>query len=153
MRRTTPPLAARQPTPWHLWVVCILCLIWNGLGVYDLIMTITRGAPYLRSVGMEEPMIAWLQSAPSWIYVPWAVGVSGALVATLYLSIRRKAAVEAYAFAFAGIVASTLVQKTGLAGGVPEATGNMVFMPYVIIAVAIAQWFYASRMAKRSVLI
>ncbi len=143
----------RQKTPWHLWLVGALSLLWNGFGTFDLVMTITRGAEYLRSAGMSEATIAWFQSLPTWMYVPWAVGVCGGVIAALYLLLRRRAAVAAYAFSLAGAVGSNLVQKFGLVGAVPQAEGAMAFMPYVIIALAVAQWFYAWRMAKRLVLI
>ena len=33
--------------PWHLWVVVVLGLIWNGFGGYDYTMSQSRNAEYL----------------------------------------------------------------------------------------------------------
>lgn len=143
----------RQQTPWHLWLLGGLSLLWNGFGTFDLVMTITRGAEYLRKSGLSEASIIWFQTMPQWMYVPWALGVVGGVIAALYLLLRSRGAVAAYALSLAGAVGSNLVQKFGLAGSMPQAEGFMAYFPYVIIALAVLQWFYAWRMAKRSVLV
>lgn len=141
----------RQTTPWHLWLVGGLSLVWNGFGVFDLVMTVTRGAEYLRGAGLDEASIRYFQALPSWMYVPWALGVCGGVIAALYLLLRSKGSVSAYALSLLGAVGSNLVQK--FAFPAPQASGPMAWMPYVIIALAILQWLYAYWMRRREVLI
>lgn len=141
----------RQPTPWHLWLVGVLSLFWNGFGSFDLVMTITRGAEYLRSAGMDEGTIRYFQTLPSWMYVPWALGVCGGVIAALYLLFRSKGSVSAYALSLLGAVGSNLVQKFAFTP--PQASGPMAWMPYIIIALAVLQWLYAFWMRRRGVLI
>ena len=40
-------------TPWHLWAVGVLALLWNGFGGYDFIMTTTQGATYMQAAGKK----------------------------------------------------------------------------------------------------
>lgn len=141
----------RQPTPWHLWLVGALSFGWNGLGTFDLVMTITRGAHYLRGVGLDEASIRYYQALPPWMYAPWALGVCGGVIAALYLLVRRKAALSAYALSLLGAVGSNLVQKYVVPA--PQISGPMSWMPYVIIALALLQWLYAHWMRRRDVLI
>ena len=44
-------------TPWHLWLVAGLALLWNGFGAFDSFMSLTQGDPYLRSMGMTERFV------------------------------------------------------------------------------------------------
>jgi hypothetical protein len=57
--------------PWHLWVVGVLTLLWNGFGVYDFTMSLTQGEPYLRSMGMSDAQITYFNGMPSWTWVAW----------------------------------------------------------------------------------
>lgn len=145
-------IVRRVATPWHLWLVGGLALLWNGFGAFDFTMTLTRGAEYLRSMGMNETMVAYFDTLPSWLYVPWGLGVWGGVIAALFLLLRKKAAVGAYALSLAGAVGSHLVQKFGFPQPTGEASSAMNYMPYVIIALAVFQWFYANRMKQKSVL-
>ena len=36
-------------TPWHLWVVGVLSLLWNMIGAFDFYMTQTHNAAYLKN--------------------------------------------------------------------------------------------------------
>lgn len=64
-------------TPWHLWVVGGVSLLWNGFGAYDFIMTTTQGESYLKASGFDQAMIAYFTAMPAWMYGPWTLGVWG----------------------------------------------------------------------------
>ena len=66
-------------TPWHLWLVGVLSLLWNGFGAFDFIQTTTRGEAYMREMGFGPEMIAYYNAMPSWMYGPWTHGVRGAV--------------------------------------------------------------------------
>ena len=36
-------MADGTKTPWHLWLVGVVSLLWNGFGGYDFIMSTTQG--------------------------------------------------------------------------------------------------------------
>lgn len=67
-------------TPWHLWLVGVLSLLWNGFGAYDFVMTNTQGEAYMRASGMTQPMIDYYNAMPTWMYGPWVLGVFGAVL-------------------------------------------------------------------------
>ena len=52
----------RRP-PWHLWLIGVLALAWNGAGAVDYVMTKTRNAAYLGSFTPEQiwELVAYLQ--------------------------------------------------------------------------------------------
>lgn len=144
----------RQTTPWHLWLVGILALLWNSFGAFDFSMTLTRGAEYLRSAGMNEAMIRYLEALPGWLYAPWGIGVWGGVLGSLGLLMRKRWAVWAYALSLLGAVGSNIVTLMAFpppAEAVPQ--GAAAYMHYVIIGIAVLLLLYAYWMKRRTVLV
>lgn len=139
-------------TPWHLWVVGVLGLLWNGFGAFDFISTTMRGEAYLRESGFDQPMIDYFNAMPGWMYVPWTLGVWGAVIGTILLLVRRKWAVHAFALSFLGALVSLIYGK--FIDAPPAAAGMemMQWMPFIILAIAAFLLWYAWSMAKKGVL-
>lgn len=144
----------RQPAPWHLWLVGALALLWNGFGAFDFTMTLTRGADYLRSVGMSDAIIQYFTTLPSWLYVPWGLGVWAGVLGSLYLLMRKRSAVGNYILSLMGAVGSNIVTQLLYPppqGAVPQ--GAVDYMPFVIMAIAVLLLLYAFWMMRRTVLV
>lgn len=142
------PLAGR--TPWHLWLVGGLALLWNGFGVFDFVASLTQGDPYLQSMGMTDPQIAYFNAMPAWVYAAWALGVISAAAGAVLLLMRRRWAVHAFALSLVGLVLSalyTLVLSDGA-----EVMASTMPMQIVVWAGALFFAGYAWLMAKRGVL-
>ena len=69
-------------TPWHLWVVGVVGVLWNAFGCIDYTMTNIQGDVWLRSMGMTAEQIASFNAMPAWMTAVWAVGVWGAMLGT-----------------------------------------------------------------------
>lgn len=41
--------------PWHSWVVGVIAVLFNAIGVFDFVMCMTQGSSYLASAGMTRP--------------------------------------------------------------------------------------------------
>jgi hypothetical protein len=134
-------------TPWHLWLVGVLSLLWNGFGAFDFTMSATRGEEYYRSMGATAEQIATFASLPTWMWVAWALGVFGAVIGSILLLLRLKWAVQAFAVSLVGAVASLFYQAVLAGPGGPGA-----LMPAVIVAIAAFLLWYAWTMARRAVL-
>jgi hypothetical protein len=50
------PATQSQATPWHLWVIGIVALLWSGMGAMDYVMTQTRNAAYMSAFTPEQPI-------------------------------------------------------------------------------------------------
>ena len=87
-------------TPWHLWLVGVLSLLWNGFGAFDFIQTTTRGEAYMRAAGFDDAMVAYYEAMPGWMYVPWTLGVWGAVIGSVMLLLRRRWAVPAFGLSY-----------------------------------------------------
>src|SRR6185436_13799707 len=86
-------------TPWHLWVVGGLSLLWNAAGAYT-IMSAQSGAP----MDMDAKEIAYYAAQAPWFVAIVDVALIGAVLAAVALLLRSRWAVHLYALSVAAIV-------------------------------------------------
>ncbi|CAN5352375.1 hypothetical protein BH09PSE1_BH09PSE1_27880 [soil metagenome] len=134
-------------TPWHLWVVGVLSLLWNGFGAIDLTMTLAAREVWFKAMGMTSAQVAMFDALPGWMWVAWAFGVYGAIAGSILLLLRRKWAVQAFGLSILGALAS-LAYHSFLAG--PGGPGPI--FPAIIVVIAALLLWYAWAMGKRGVL-
>ena len=137
-------------TPWHLWVVGVVALLWNSFGCVDYTMTQTQGDAWLTSMGMTEAQMAYFHAMPAWTHGAWAIGVWGGLLGALLLLLRRKWATPVFVVSFLGWLAGA-VYAFGMSDGM-EAMGSMWPMQVVIGAACVFFIWYAWTMGKKGVL-
>ena len=142
----------KAATPWHLWAVGVISLLWNGFGGYDFTMSVTQGETYWRAAGMTDAMIAYYNAMPTWMYVPWVLGVWGAVAGSILLLMRNKLAVPAFAVSLLGAVGNLVYGLANPMPPLPEAMAMMSYMPWVIVGIAALLAFYAWSMGKKGVL-
>lgn len=135
--------------PVHLWIVGAVSLLWNGYGVYDYLMSVTRNEAYLANFPPE--MIALLDSFPAWAMAAWAIGVWVSLAAVVLLLLRNRLAVTAFAISIVGVIVSNGYQMTL---DLPPSLQDPAYtvMSGVILVVALAQWWYARWLTGKGVL-
>jgi hypothetical protein len=146
-------MATMQPasTPWHLWVVGLLSLLWNCFGGYDYVMTQTGNLAYFQMMGMGQAELDFFAGLPAWAVALWAIGVWGSVAGSILLLLRSRHAATAFMLSLLGAIASfvyqfTLPKPASLESGLPVAMNG------VIIILIVAQWYYARRQAAAGVL-
>ncbi|MBX9575743.1 MAG: hypothetical protein K2X07_08895 [Caulobacteraceae bacterium] len=149
-------------TPWHLWAVGAIAVLWNGYGAYDYVMSMTGGAEYLTKMGMTPEQMAYYEAFPAWMTAVWAVGVWGALLGSLLLLLRRRLAFPVFALSFAAFLFSLfhtyVVAGAGEMMGYMMQDGQKVATPMIyvmngVIAAGCAFFtWYAWTMGKKGVL-
>ncbi len=144
---------ANQPetgkTPWHLWTVGIASLLFSGFGAFDYLMTNMQGEAYLKDYTAEQ--IAFFTSFPTWSVAVWAIGVWGAVLASILLLVRKRLAVPVYAVALGALIVNS-VYLYGFSSGVEVmGTGGLIFT-LVLIAIYSALWLYARKMREGGIL-
>jgi len=125
---------------WLYWVISVLAVLWNAFGCLDFTMTVTRNAAYLSQVPTE--IIDWLDSAPSWTLVPWALGTWGALLGSLLLLARSRHAVTAF---IASLVGLAISQAWQFSAGMPPSmtTPGMLAMTAMIWVIELGLLWFA----------
>ncbi|WP_395623209.1 hypothetical protein [Sphingomonas daechungensis] len=143
-------------TPMHLWVVGVLSLLWNSFGAYDYSMTRMRNMDYL--AGMSPPgvdpatMLAYIDGMPLYAQLGWGFGVWGALVGSIALLLRKRAAVWAFGVSIAGMILSFGYMFFGPPMPGSEAAGPMKYMPLIIVLLGLAQFAYARAAERKGLL-
>ena len=139
--------SAVAKTPWHIWLVGVLSLLWNGFGCFDFTMTATRNAAYLEPYPQE--MIDYWLAMPVWMWLLWAIGVFGGLAGSIVLLLRRKLAFPLLGASF--LAASVSMTFGFLDKSAPRMEGAGL-MSSVILLIAFLLAAYAWWMSRRDVL-
>ena len=131
-------------TPWHLWVVGVIAVLWNAYGGYDYTMSMTQGATYMAASGMTPDQIAYYDTMPVWMTAVWAIGVWGGVLGSLLLLMRNKLAFPVFAVSFGAFLLSLLyvygLSDSGkmmgfmMKDGVKVASSMIIIMNVVIAA-------------------
>jgi hypothetical protein len=138
--------ASSRPLPPHYWIVGVLSLIWNAYGGYDFVMKNMRVAAYVDRLPAE--LMQYLDELPVWAVGVWAAGVWGAVLGSLFLLLRSRFAVPAFAVSLIGLAVNGAYQLTS---GMP-AGAQPRGLTVAIWAVAICLAGYAAAMRGRGVL-
>lgn len=138
-------------TPWHLWVIGVVTLVFNAGGAFDYVMTQTKNAAYMAQFTPDE--LAYFYGFPSWVQGCWAIAVWGAVLGSALLLVRRKWAVGMFALSLIAMVV-TFAHNFVLADvKIYEVVGaEAIYVSAVIAIVAVALFVYARAMARRGVL-
>ncbi len=145
---------ASAKAPAHLWIVGVLALLWNGFGVYDYLMTRTKGAAYVDSMmpGTGEAMMAYIDSFPLWASFGWGLGVWMGLLGSVLLLMRHRLAVAAFAFSLAGALIGIGYQLMRPADIPAMREGFNSIVPYLVLAIALALMLYARSLRAKGML-
>ena len=135
-------------TPWHLWVVGALALLWNGYGGYDYVMTQTNNAAYLAQFTAEQR--AYFDSYPMWMEAVWAVGVWGGVLGALLLLLRMKWAFHAFLASLIAFAISVVYGQMS-AGAALMGTTGMVFSAAIFL-LGLGFVMYSRMMTRKGVL-
>lgn len=144
------PLVEDARAPLHLWIVGVLGLLWNGFGAFDYLMSKLQGATYFRQMGMTDAQIAYMNSYPLWMTAVWAVGVWSAVLGTVLLLIRNRAAAPVFLLSLAAFLAS-LIYTYMLSDGA-AVMGEAGYMQLVVLAGCLFFAWYSRAMARKGVL-
>ncbi|MDQ5980947.1 MAG: hypothetical protein QG602_3925 [Verrucomicrobiota bacterium] len=138
-------------TPWHLWTIGAVALLWNSVGALDFAMTQLKSEAYLAAFTPEQR--EFLYKFPLWSVIGWGVGTWGGLIGSLLVLLRRSLAVTLFGASLAGIVVTNLYSYvlSDLMKVMNSGAGAMVFSA-VIFVIGLLLFLYARAMAKLEVL-
>ena len=83
------PIATATP-PRSFWIISILALLWNLLGVASYLMTVKMSPDALAA--MPEAERALYQNVPAWVTSSFAIAVFGGTLACILLLMRKRVA-------------------------------------------------------------
>ncbi len=146
----------RPATPWHLWVVGGVSLLWNAIGANDYLQSQLRNRTYLESMTgtydiTVDEMMAYIDGFPAWAEASWAFGVWGSVLGSLLLLFRSRFALWAFLISVIGAVVTSSYQFSGAMPEELQGSGQWIFAA-IIWAITLGLIYYSLRMRKAGVL-
>jgi len=135
--------------PAHLWIIGIVSLLWNAIGVFDYMATKLKLDFYMSQFTPEQ--LDYFYGFPAWAVVGWALGVWGALIGSLGLVLRKTWAVWMFGVSILGLVITSIYNFVLTDGAAIMGEGGAWFS-VVIWVIGIFLFFYARAMSKKGVL-
>lgn len=135
--------------PAHLWIIGIVSLLWNAIGVFDYMATKLKLDFYMSQFTPEQ--LDYFYGFPAWAVVGWALGVWGALIGSLGLVLRKSWAVWMFGVSILGLVITSIYNFVLTDGAAIMGEGGAWFS-VVIWVIGIFLFFYARAMSKKGVL-
>ena len=135
--------AIAQKSPWHLWVVGGVSLLWNAGGIMSYL---TTKLGYLEGMDIPPEQLTYFNSFPAWASAFWALGVWGCFFGSAALLFRSKWAVTLFGISIVGLIGTTVYER--FVGDLPaslQSTGHYVFAAAIWV-ITIGLFIYASRM-------
>jgi len=144
-------IAPAVKTPWHLWVVGIVSLLWNAMGAVDFTMTQVKPGMWLKAFTPEQ--VAYIQGFPLWAVLVWGVGTWGSFLGSVLILARRGLAFHFLAASLAGALLTSLY-SFGLSDGLKVMGGGagMIAFNAIIVTISVLLLVYAKNMRKGGVL-
>ena len=135
-----------RKTPWHLWVVAVLALLWNGSGAYTIMMAQAGRLPNL-----SEDEAAYYAAQPLWFVVTTDIALLAAIGAAVALLLRSRTAVSLFALSLIAICFTNAYDLVATTSRALVSRGALI-VTVIIAVIAILELAYAWAMKKRAVL-
>ncbi|MBT8039780.1 MAG: hypothetical protein KJN78_06045 [Gammaproteobacteria bacterium] len=136
-------------TPFHLWLIGILAVLWNAIGAFDYTATQMQMDFYMSQ--FSEQQLAYFYGFPAWVDAAWAIAVWSSLLGSLMLLFRKALAAWLFGLAILGMIGTSVYNLVLTNGLEVMGDGSMTFT-VVIWVIALLLYFYAVAMVKRRVL-
>ena len=138
-------------TPWHLWLVGVLALLWNAMGAMDFTLTQMHSEAWLKALTAEQRAV--IDNFPLWSVIAWGTGTWGALLGSLLLLLRRGFASNLFAVSLLGMVLTNIYSYclSDWVKVMNPGAGAYIFSA-VIFVIGVMLFAYARAMRQRGVL-
>jgi len=134
-----------KPATWF-WIVSVISLIWNLMGVMAFVMQVTMSDEALQAMSDGERSL--YTSVPSWTVLCFAVAVFGDTLASILLLLRKKLAtmvfIVSFVFTLTQMIYTIFISNLVAVRGV----GATVFPMVILVAGILLIWFSRMSTAK-----
>lgn len=133
-----------SPVPRKFWLIAVVALLWNLIGVATYVMQVTMTEDKIRALPIEQQPL--YIEIPAWATSAYAIAVTAGVIGCILLLFRSGWAVPVFLVSLAGILVQ-MYHAFVIAGAYEILGPSSVVMPTLIIAIAVGLIWYA-RIAK-----
>jgi hypothetical protein len=128
------------------WVVAIVALIWNCMGVMAYLGNVMMSPEALQA--LPEDQRALMESTPAWATAAFAIAVWGGTLGSILLLLRKKLSATVFMISFAGIVVQ-MIHAFLMANSIEVYGPGGLIMPVMVLMFgAFLIWYSRSGVAK-----
>jgi hypothetical protein len=131
--------------PRSFWLISIVALLWNLLGVMAYLMQVTISEEALAAMPEAERML--YENIPAWAMAAFAIAVFAGALGSLLLLLRKGVAVPVFVLSLAAIVVQ-MFHNLFIADTVEVMGTPAVAFPLIVIVIAVFLAWY-SQTARR----
>lgn len=130
--------APTKPTS-AFWIISVLALLWNLMGVMAYIMHVTMTPETLQALPAEDQQL--YTNVPTWATAAFAIAVWGSTLGCVLLLLRKKLATPVLIIAFAGIVVQ-MVHQLFISKSIEVYGPGGAIMPVMVVLIgAFLVWY------------
>ena len=134
-----------EKTPWHIWVVGGLGLLWNAGGAWNYVATKLRLEAVIDQMTPEQ--LAFFDAIPAWATASWAVAVWGAVLGCVLILMRRALAAPILLISFLAMALTSIqnfiLADVSMADIMPP--GAATFSAIIFVVAALLAWYAAKQ--------
>lgn len=139
MNTTTKPNTA-------FWIIAVFALLWNLIGVYLWLYEYFLMTDEVRAT-LPQEQVEIMSSAPIWSMYVYGLAVITGLLASVFLLMRKKLAVAVFLLSLIAVLILQLYWIFAM-GTIEKLGPQSLFMPLIVIALAIFEYFYSMGAAR-----
>lgn len=133
--------------PATFWIIGIVGLLWNLMGVGAFYTSLNMGEEALAA--MTEIQRSLYESTPSWAYVVNAIAVITGVLGCIALLMRKAWAIPLFLVSLIAVVIQ--MGHALLATNALEAYGvQVIVMPILVTGISLFLWYYAKSSAAKA---
>lgn len=136
-------------TPASLWIVGVLALLWNLLGLASFVFQMLMPAEALQAMPAEQRAV--YEAAPGWLYLFYGIATIGGVLGSLALLLRRRWAALVFLVALLGLIVQVIAGYATTPSWAVSGAAGLGFSLFLVL-VAVALWRFSAWMEKRGVL-
>lgn len=132
-----------KPPIWY-WIVSVIALIWNALGVMNYLMQAFMSDEVIANLPADERV--YYENIPAWATGGFAIAVFAGLIGSIMLLMKKSQSKMFFIVSFLGVIAQNIYWM--FLSGMPMDEGRLV-LPVSVILFAIALIVFSHGATKR----
>ena len=139
-------MSEKVSLPVWFWIVAVIALVWNLMGVMNFIGQVTMSPEALAT--LPENQQTYIQTVPSWAVSAFAIAVFGGTLGCILLLLRKKLAIILLTISLIGILVQ-MFHAFFISDSTDDFGPGGFIMPIMIIVIGILLvWFSKSAKSK-----
>ena len=132
--------------PKSYWLIAVLGLLWNLIGVMVFLMTVAMTPEQLAAMPAEQRQV--VEATPSWLNVLFGIAVATGVLGAVGLLLKRRWAAMLFLLSLVAVVLQmaasfAMTPMWSLIGP------SSLVMPVIVMLIALGLWLYARKAAAR----